>query len=692
MANNVGDEFMSLGPSFVKQEPTRHYSIHSNMSSRTLTDSNRGSILFDEGYHSRGSWSTDHTLPFQEAVLTMLQKPAHPLATSEIPSPLDQTGPKNIFNAQKEKSFNFIVPLMQSPQLNHLNLSDKAESDSTLPEKLQRLPPLDLDKAKMERRTAAHEPMLSPKSPAPPLNDDGVSDDDDGGDDNCSRSSESETPDGSMYSLWSETSHDGLDLTAFLPKSVLNQITDSFLKSFAAYKLRHGIQGCQMTPDSSSPCPTQGQQSSKAGKKSCGKKSNERKRKRGNEEDGDQDERRRPFDSHRSESDAEGGKNERSFACPYCKWKPVTYGNCQDAVLKEISRVKQHLFRKHVGPVQCVHCYAEFRTSELRDAHLLQRSCTTLPRRTMEYMTEDMQTRIKRRVDPKKTKSEQWYEIYAILFPNDPVPKDPYLDEVISAELTALEAFAREEFPQLAETIISEHLPAPLRHQEQVLRSFLPWLIEQGFHNLLRRFEEQRGPRPDAPQTAGLIAEHSPSFGPASDSGISTTPPQGSFNRLGDSWSMANLQTPPVTTPGSTSTVNWQGNNRSFIGRVQARTAASAVDSPWPAASQGGSQNFSVMGGSPMENPWSFQESASGGIGLAQGMFQDTSMTDPSSLQQQDVHISNQGTDMLSVNMDTGASNFLYSFNDPSQGLRGNGNDHGNGGQFFGQHGFGGMN
>lgn len=633
-------------------------------------------------------------MPFQEAVLTMLQKPTHPLATSEIPSPLEQTGANHIFNAQKEKSFNFIVPLMESPQLNHRNICDKTESDSTLPEKLQRLPPLDLDKAKMERRNAAHEPMLSPKSPAPPLNEDDAGDNDEDDEDDCGCSIESETPDGSMYSLWSETSYEGLDLTAFLPKLVLDQITESFLKSFEVYKLRNGIQGCQMTPGSSSPCPTQGQQSSKGGKKNCGKKSNERKRKRGNDEDGDQDERRRRFDAHRSESDAEDGKNERSFACPYCKWKPVTYGDCRMCVLKEISRVKQHLFRKHVGPFQCVHCYAEFKTSELRDAHLLQRSCTTVPRRTMEYMTEDMRHRIKKRVDPKKTKREQWYEIYAILFPDDPLPKDPYLDEVISTELDALQAFAREEFPQLAETIISEQLPPPLRHQEQVLRSFLPYLIEQGFQSLLRRFEEQRGPRPDAPQTGGLIAEHSPSLGPASDSGISTTPPQGSFNRLGDSWSMANLQTPPVTTPGSTSTVNWHGHghNRSFVGRVQARAAASSVDLPWQPVSQGGSQNLNAMGGSPMENPWSFQESTSSGIGSVQGMFQDTSMTDPSNLQQHDLHISNQGTDILSVNMDAGTSSFQYSFNDPGQGLTGNGNGHGNGGQFFGHHGFGGMN
>lgn len=618
-------------------------------------------------------------MPFQEAVLSMLQKPTHPLATSEVPSPLEQTGPKNIFNAQKEKTFNFIVPLMQSPQLNHLNLCDNTEPDSSLPEKLQRLAPLDLDSTKIERRNVEHEPMLSPKSPAPPLNEGSVGD----YEDDCSRSAESETPDGSMYSLWSEASHDGLDLTTFLPKPVLDKITECFLKSFAAYKLRNGIQSCELTPGSSSPCPTQGQQSSKTGKKNCGKKSNERKRKRSNDEDGDQDERRRRFDSHRSESDPDDGKNERSFACPYCKWRPVTYGNCQRAVLKEISRVKQHLFRIHVAPIHCVHCYTQFESSELRDAHLLQRSCKTAPRRNTEFMTEDMMNRIRKRVDPKKTKSEQWYAIYAVLFPEDPLPKDPYVDEVISAELSALEAFAREEFPQLAENIISEHLPPPLRHQEPVLRSFLTYLIEQGFHDLLRRFEEQRGPRPDVPQTRSMVGGH------GSDSGISVN--------LFDDPAMT-LQTPPVSTytPTESTVTGWVPNQGSFHDRMQ-RSGASLHPYSWHSGSQGGSQNPnpSQMGGSPMDTTWAVQGPTLDGTGLGQGLYPDMPMSGFSSLQQQDLDISNQETGMLSMNMEDGSSSFVYNFNAGSQGsagASGNVNGNGNGSLGFGQPGPGGMN
>lgn len=96
-----------------------------------------------------------------------------------------------------------------------------------------------------------------------------------------------------------------------------------------------------------------------------------------------------------------------------------------------------------------------------------------------------------------------------------------------------------------------------------------------------------------------------------------------------------------------------------------------------------------------MDTTWAVQGPTLDGTGLGQGLYPDMPMSGFSSLQQQDLDISNQETGMLSMNMEDGSSSFVYNFNAGSQGsagASGNVNGNGNGSLGFGQPGPGGMN
>ncbi len=86
---------------------------------------------------------------------------------------------------------------------------------------------------------------------------------------------------------------------------------------------------------------------------------------------------------------------------------------------------RQHLKRIHSEPIHCPRCFETFENEELR-THLREGGCSVVEERQWEgVVTEQQRKQLEGRVSSHKTKEENWYIIYEVLFPGAPRPRSP---------------------------------------------------------------------------------------------------------------------------------------------------------------------------------------------------------------------------------------------------------------------------
>ncbi|KAF2477218.1 uncharacterized protein BDR25DRAFT_339195 [Lindgomyces ingoldianus] len=225
-------------------------------------------------------------------------------------------------------------------------------------------------------------------------------------------------------------------------------------------------------------CDTENTSSGSFQKSSKGKK-----RKEGNSSDGGDE--HRPF--RRKVSRFSGEIDEKLLACPFCKNDARRYRGCYKYILRDISRLKQHLARKHRIPTHCPSCSLKFESELERDQHIRARSCEILPPRNWDGIDQSQKRQLEQRVSPGKTKEENWYIIYEILFPGKPRPRSPYVDAPLSDDLLALREFAAIEGPNIVSDLTRNELPESLRPNEQEIQSFLESIFQDAVALLLER-------------------------------------------------------------------------------------------------------------------------------------------------------------------------------------------------------------
>lgn len=152
---------------------------------------------------------------------------------------------------------------------------------------------------------------------------------------------------------------------------------------------------------------------------------------------------------------------EKLFACPYYKSNPERfssqnmtekeYRGCGSCLLRDIPRLKQHLYRVHRRPDHyCGSCFQLFKSQDDRDAHGRQRpACEPkFPQLFTEKMTVDQMVQIRRR-DVGAHPSDNWYNIFKILFPGKPLPYSPYANSGNPDILNNFVVFFRSTGPEL---------------------------------------------------------------------------------------------------------------------------------------------------------------------------------------------------------------------------------------------------
>jgi hypothetical protein len=188
---------------------------------------------------------------------------------------------------------------------------------------------------------------------------------------------------------------------------------------------------------------------------------------------------------------------EKLFACPYSKHEPSRYSErnmaeknyrgCSSSYLKDVPRLKQHLYRKHGRPDHyCGRCFQDFKTRELLDAHSQQSpSCIVSDCPFPEKMSVDQRLQIKRRSYAKDA-CEIWFSIWGILFPGVDPPESPFAEMRSSAVQGLFERFRTHARPILSRLLRGHtSVSAPMDHyEEQVLDN----AVEEALSEIILQF------------------------------------------------------------------------------------------------------------------------------------------------------------------------------------------------------------
>lgn len=174
------------------------------------------------------------------------------------------------------------------------------------------------------------------------------------------------------------------------------------------------------------------------------------------------------------------------FACPFVKRYGATrYVKCCGRELRDVSRVKYHLFRDkiHRIPIYCPRCSKTFQEETLRDNHILEGTCTKQPPVKWEGITARQRERLSGR-SLSNSAVENWNAVYKILFPGEPLPSSPYIELPHSAELLAFREHVLSKGPTIGNNIIRDRLTETLRPHEDEVRDFFNLSFPDAFAQL----------------------------------------------------------------------------------------------------------------------------------------------------------------------------------------------------------------
>lgn len=247
--------------------------------------------------------------------------------------------------------------------------------------------------------------------------------------------------------------------------------------------------------------------------------------KEANDENGDDDKRKKGSRATRSSSSSKESDDLRLFACPFYKRRPHTYQKCRHKELTAVSRVKQHLSRQHQIPIRCLRCNLQFEDEQGLEDHAQQRpSCDPQPRKVWEGVTRAQSILLQTRSDRKKTPEDQWYDVYKILFPNEPLPESPYMDSIQAQMLQGFYDYARETFSATYDAAIEQDIPEQYREQWHAVRPYVVSAMPRTLDTLLSLYANQViSNSTTAPEDGNQVPEEVPGLTVAETGPIAST-------------------------------------------------------------------------------------------------------------------------------------------------------------------------
>lgn len=220
-----------------------------------------------------------------------------------------------------------------------------------------------------------------------------------------------------------------------------------------------------------------------------------------NDGDGDDSKKRRRSNSNTDSRQLHG---ELRFACPYYKRNPgrhQTFTSCRDPGFTTISRLKEHLYRRHLLPPQCHRCCATFSTDLILREHQRDPSgCEVREQVPVEGFDKDQEQQLKskKRSQTYLTEEEKWKAVYRILFPDDrdedmPTPYIEYQPCIGQAaetsNITSFQEFSRLELPRLVRRTLEVVVEQEAQPFEDKLKERLVDIVKECQAQLVSTFQ-----------------------------------------------------------------------------------------------------------------------------------------------------------------------------------------------------------
>lgn len=156
--------------------------------------------------------------------------------------------------------------------------------------------------------------------------------------------------------------------------------------------------------------------------------------------------------------------------------------------MTRISYVKQHLFRSHMQPIHCDICLSIWPNEEDLREHRRAQQCVKRAYIAPKGITPDQKRKLQSRLGSKnKSESDQWFELYSILFPNSKKPKSAYLDGELSEDVESLREFMERRgadimMNQLVDSSVFQQAGVDSHELQQHVQNALTSMFD-GWHN-----------------------------------------------------------------------------------------------------------------------------------------------------------------------------------------------------------------
>ncbi|KAJ0425051.1 hypothetical protein BJY00DRAFT_308936 [Aspergillus carlsbadensis] len=151
-----------------------------------------------------------------------------------------------------------------------------------------------------------------------------------------------------------------------------------------------------------------------------------------------------------------GKEQQNALACPFWKRNPREYRKCFQYRLSRIRDVKQHIHRRHHPPWRCMRCGEIFPSEETRDAHARADQACAVRHVAHDDLSQSQMKALTRRANTRYTVEEQWYAIWDILFPGAERPASPYIDGMLSEEISSFQEFYQTRGPAILREALRE--------------------------------------------------------------------------------------------------------------------------------------------------------------------------------------------------------------------------------------------
>lgn len=210
--------------------------------------------------------------------------------------------------------------------------------------------------------------------------------------------------------------------------------------------------------------------------------------------------------SQRKPAKAQPVDKDRTLACPFYTNHPAQYFKCASYKLSRIKDVKQHLTRIHKEPIHCSRCCTIFDDESTRDNHVRgPDSCEVQPKIDFGCITRSQTNMLRKYARKTQTIPQQWFDIYGILFPGQPLPNSPYASDPWFEGARNYETYLeREGFQRLTEFLARKGYF--IQRSSQVLPTFGDGNVEKICRDAFQiLFDRWKGGNsvPDTPEVDG---------------------------------------------------------------------------------------------------------------------------------------------------------------------------------------------